>query len=126
MGSKSQKAKGERLLICRVAEFSLGCRPAKRCRMAETATLSQKFRISIPKSIRVAKHWTADLTFAFIPKGTGVLLVPVPQLEARVGLAKDVTDSLVGFRPWQKHEPQKDKLHGLNYAPLSHSSTKYS
>lgn len=56
--------------------------------MAETATLSTKFQISIPKAIRTAQHWEAGLTFAFIPKGTGVLLVPVPKRDALRGLAK--------------------------------------
>jgi len=56
--------------------------------MAETATLSSKFQISIPKAIRTAQHWEAGLTLAFIPKGTGVLLVPVPKREALQGLAK--------------------------------------
>lgn len=56
--------------------------------MAETATLSSKFQISIPKAIRSAQHWEAGLTFAFIPKGTGVLLVPVPKKQALKGLAK--------------------------------------
>ncbi len=56
--------------------------------MAETATLSSKFQISIPKAIRTAQHWDAGLTFAFIPKGTGVLLVPVPKREALAGIAK--------------------------------------
>src|SRR5690606_11831452 len=56
--------------------------------MAETATLSSKFPISIPKAIRAAQHWEAGLTFAFIPKGTGVLLVPVPKREALKGLAR--------------------------------------
>ncbi len=56
--------------------------------MSETATLSSKFQISIPKAIRTAQHWHAGLTFAFIPKGTGVLLVPVPKREALKGLAK--------------------------------------
>ena len=56
--------------------------------MSETATLSTKFQISIPKAIRAAQHWEAGLTFAFIPKGTGVLLVPVPQRDALRGLAK--------------------------------------
>ena len=46
--------------------------------MPETATLSAKFQISIPKAIRSAQHWEAGQSFAFIPKGTGVLLVPVP------------------------------------------------
>lgn len=56
--------------------------------MAETATLSAKFQISIPKAIRTAQHWEAGLTFAFIPKGTGVLLVPVHGRDSLKGLAK--------------------------------------
>ena len=56
--------------------------------MSETAILSSKFQISIPKAIRSAQHWEAGLTFAFIPKGTGVLIVPVPKREALRGIAK--------------------------------------
>jgi AbrB family looped-hinge helix DNA binding protein len=56
--------------------------------MPETATLSSKFQISIPKAIRTAQHWQAGLTFAFVPKGAGVLLVPVPKRETLKGLAK--------------------------------------
>lgn len=56
--------------------------------MPETATLSSKFQISIPKAIRAAQHWEAGLTFAFIPKGTGVLLVPVPKRDALKGIAR--------------------------------------
>ncbi len=56
--------------------------------MTETAKLSAKYQISIPKAIRAAQHWEAGLTFAFIPKGTGVLLVPVPKKESLKGLAK--------------------------------------
>ena len=55
--------------------------------MSETAILSTKFQISIPKAIRSAQAWEAGLTFAFIPKGTGVLLVPVPKRDALKGLA---------------------------------------
>ena len=64
--------------------------------MAATATLSSKFQISIPKAIRTAQHWEAGLTFAFIPKGTGVLLVPVPPREALKGMAKGADAS--GYR----------------------------
>ena len=56
--------------------------------MAETATLSSKFQISIPKAIRSAQQWHAGLTFAFIPKGRGVLLVPIPERDALKGLAR--------------------------------------
>ena len=55
--------------------------------MAETATLSSKFQISIPRAIRTAQRWEAGLTFAFIPKGTGVLLVPVPAKHEIKGIA---------------------------------------
>ena len=47
----------------------------------ETAKLSSKFQISIPKAIRTARRWHAGQVFAFIPKGEGMLLVPVPTLD---------------------------------------------
>ena len=56
--------------------------------MSDTATLSSKFQISIPKAVRNAKAWKAGQEFAFLPKGTGVLLVPVPELSDLIGLAK--------------------------------------
>ena len=56
--------------------------------MTKTAKLSSKFQISIPKAIRKAQRWEAGQTFAFIPKGTGVLLVPVPKRDDLKGLAK--------------------------------------
>lgn len=55
---------------------------------SDTATLSAKFQISIPKAIRTARHWQAGQVFAFIPKGEGVLLVPVPKREELAGLAR--------------------------------------
>ena len=56
--------------------------------MTDTATLSEKFQISIPKAVRTARHWKAGQQFAFIPKGTGVLLVPVPERSELEGLAR--------------------------------------
>lgn len=56
--------------------------------MADTATLSAKFQISIPKAVRVAQRWQAGQEFVFIPKGTGVMLVPVPEMSALPGIAK--------------------------------------
>ena len=53
---------------------------------SETAKLSSKFQISIPKAVRTARHWQAGQEFAFIPKGEGVLLVPVPKREDLAGL----------------------------------------
>jgi bifunctional DNA-binding transcriptional regulator/antitoxin component of YhaV-PrlF toxin-antitoxin module len=56
-----------------------------------TAKLSSKFQISIPQSIRSARSWHAGQVFAFIPKGVGVLLVPVPRLEDLAGMAGGAT-----------------------------------
>lgn len=54
----------------------------------DTAKLSVKFQISIPKAVRAAKGWQAGQCFAFVPKGEGVLLVPVPSRAALAGLAR--------------------------------------
>jgi len=52
------------------------------------ATLSAKFQISIPKAVRDELSWRAGQEFVFIPKGKGVLLMPVPALEQLAGIAK--------------------------------------
>ena len=57
--------------------------------MPATATLSSKFQISIPKAVREQRRWTAGRQeFVLIPKGKGVLLVPVPEFERIAGIAK--------------------------------------
>jgi AbrB family looped-hinge helix DNA binding protein len=56
--------------------------------MTATATLSSKFQISIPKAVREEQHWQAGQEFVFIPKGQGVLLMPVPDLDQLAGMAK--------------------------------------
>lgn len=56
--------------------------------MTATATLSGKFQISIPKTVREELHWQAGQEFVFIPKGKGVLLMPVPELKQLAGIAK--------------------------------------
>ena len=65
--------------------------------MASIATLSAKFQISIPKAVRALHQWKAGQAFTFIPKGTGVLLVPVPNARDLKGIvsgakAADVRD----------------------------------
>lgn len=55
---------------------------------AAIATLSTKFQISIPKTVRELNHWSAGQEFAFLPKGRGVLVMPVVELEDLIGLAK--------------------------------------
>jgi len=56
--------------------------------MADKATLSAKFQISIPKAVRTARRWKAGQQFVFIPKGAGVLLMPVPAPADLAGLAE--------------------------------------
>ena len=56
--------------------------------MPAIATLSSKYQISIPKTVREEQHWKAGQQFVFIPKGNGVLVMPVPALEQLAGLAK--------------------------------------
>ena len=56
--------------------------------MTATATLSSKFQISIPKAVREEFHWEAGQEFVFIPKGTGILVIPVPELGQLAGMAK--------------------------------------
>ena len=52
------------------------------------STLSSKFQISIPKTVRDLNHWQPGQEFAFLPKGRGVLVMPVVELEDLIGLAK--------------------------------------
>jgi len=54
----------------------------------DTTKLSAKYQISIPKAVRTARHWQAGQEFAFIPKGEGVMLMPVPNREDLAGLAR--------------------------------------
>lgn len=56
--------------------------------MAATATLSSKFQTSIPKAVREEQHWQAGQEFVFIPKGKGVLMMPVPTLDQLAGLVQ--------------------------------------
>jgi AbrB family looped-hinge helix DNA binding protein len=56
--------------------------------MPATATLSSKFQISIPKSVREQQQWEAGQEFVFIPKGAGVLVIPVPEARQLAGIAR--------------------------------------
>lgn len=61
--------------------------------MNATATLSSKFQISIPKAVREKQQWQAGQEFVFIPKGKGVLVMPVPEFKQLAGLAKGAKTS---------------------------------
>ena len=56
--------------------------------MSGTAILSSNFRISIPEQLRVARGWRPGQELAFIPKGAGLLLIPVPARSELEGMAK--------------------------------------
>lgn len=55
--------------------------------MPAIATLSSKYQISIPKSVREEQHWQSGQQFVFIPKGKGMLIMPVPSLSQLNGIA---------------------------------------
>jgi AbrB family looped-hinge helix DNA binding protein len=57
-------------------------------KMAATATLSSKYRISIPKAVREEQQWEAGQEFVFITRGKRVLVMPVPELDQLAGIAK--------------------------------------
>jgi AbrB family looped-hinge helix DNA binding protein len=57
-------------------------------KMSATAKLSSKFQISIPKTVREEQQWEAGQEFVFIPKGRGVLVMPVPDFNQLAGIAK--------------------------------------
>lgn len=56
--------------------------------MNTITTLSSKYQISIPKAVREQQHWQAGQELVFIPKGAGVLLMPVPSRDALRGIAE--------------------------------------
>jgi AbrB family looped-hinge helix DNA binding protein len=62
-------------------------------KMSDTATLSAKFQISIPKPVRDGQGWQAGQEFVFIPKGKGVLVMPVPGRERLRGIARGADPS---------------------------------
>ena len=52
------------------------------------ATLTTKGQVTIPKAVREAQHWEAGQEFVFLPKGKGVLVMPVPEFKQLAGIAK--------------------------------------
>jgi len=61
--------------------------------MIAIATLSSKYQISIPKSVREEQHWQSGQQFVFIPKGKGMLMMPIPSLEQLKGIATGADSS---------------------------------
>lgn len=76
----------------------------------EMAKLSSNFRITIPKAVRAARGWKAGQVFAFVPKGRGLLLIPVPSRESLAGIARGARAG--GFR-----DRHFEGLPGVRFVP---------
>jgi bifunctional DNA-binding transcriptional regulator/antitoxin component of YhaV-PrlF toxin-antitoxin module len=81
---------------------------------AAVATLSSKYQISLPKTVRECNHWRAGQEFAFLPKGRCVLVMPVAGLDELVGLARGAKTAecatvLSGFKVWPHRLPKNAK-----------------
>ena len=57
-------------------------------REKRTATLSSKYQISMPKSVRETHGWNPGQELAFIRGGKDVVVVPVPDLNDLKSIAK--------------------------------------
>jgi AbrB family looped-hinge helix DNA binding protein len=51
-------------------------------------TLNSKYQLTIPKELRGRKKWKPGQQFALIPRGETIVLVPVPEREELMGIAK--------------------------------------
>jgi AbrB family looped-hinge helix DNA binding protein len=56
--------------------------------MTSGSTLSPKYQVSIPKALRQRLNWRPGQKLAFIAKGKGVLMIPVPERDELVGIAR--------------------------------------
>jgi len=68
---------------------------------SNTGTLTARFQISIPKAVREERKWKAGQEFAFVPKGSGILLVPIPERNQLADVAK-------GAKP-ENYRDRKDR-----------------
>lgn len=64
--------------------------------MADTAILSEDLSLKIPNSVINAQNWKPGTEFALVPKGKGILLMPVPSLAELVGSLRGA--DLAGYR----------------------------
>jgi AbrB family looped-hinge helix DNA binding protein len=64
--------------------------------MSSGSTLSPKYQVSIPKALRRQLNWRPGQKLAFIAKGNGVLMIPVPDRDSLVGIARGTT--MDGYR----------------------------
>ena len=55
--------------------------------MSIIATLSKRFRISIPKALRGQLSWRPGQEVVFVPKSNGLLVMRAPSRDELLGLA---------------------------------------
>lgn len=65
--------------------------------MSEIVTLSAKFEIQIPEALRAARGWKVGQVFALMPKGTGILLIPVPEQSSLAGSQRVLKRPIAGI-----------------------------
>ena len=56
--------------------------------MTGRMTLSSDFNVPIPQAMREKRRWREGQELVFIPKGQGLLLMPVPTLQELEGIAR--------------------------------------
>ncbi len=49
--------------------------------MSATTILSSRFKISIPKAVREEQSWEVGQELALVPRGKGLLLIPVSEMD---------------------------------------------
>jgi len=64
-----------------------------------TATLSSKFQLAIPKSVRDSMNLKAGQKFTVISKGNIIELVPIPSMKKMRGILKGANTE--GYRDHQ-------------------------
>jgi AbrB family looped-hinge helix DNA binding protein len=50
--------------------------------------LNSKYQLTIPKELRGREKWKPGQEFALVPRGNTIVLVPVPEREELMGIAK--------------------------------------
>ncbi len=58
--------------------------------MKSGSTLSRKYQVSIPKSLRERLSWKPGQKLVFVPKGDSVLIMPAPDKESLFGIAPGI------------------------------------
>ena len=62
--------------------------------MTDTSTISPTYQVTIPETLRDKGRWRPGQKLAFIQKGSGLLMIPVPTREEMADLTRgaDVSD----------------------------------